>query len=57
MKFATSVLMVAATAGLALLAFGTRKDAADMDTVEAAGHAAPGHEAAEQRPNTDEWFV
>lgn len=57
MKFATSVLMVAATAGLALLAFGTRKDTADMGTVEAAGHAAPGHEAAEQRPKTDEWFV
>ena len=35
MKFATSVLMVAATAGLALLALGTRKQADEVGTVEA----------------------
>jgi len=57
MKFATSVLMVAATAGLALLAFGTRKHTHDLGTAEAADHTAAGHETVESQSKTDEWFV
>jgi hypothetical protein len=57
MKFATSVLMVAATAGLALLALGTRKQAEEVGTVETVDQTATGQEAQEDRSRTDEWFV
>lgn len=57
MKFATSVLMVAATAGLALLALGTRKQAEEVGTVETVDQTATGQEAQEDRSKTDEWFV
>ena len=57
MKFATSVLMAAATAGLALLALGTRKHAEEVGTVETVDHTAAGAEAQEDRSKLDEWFV
>lgn len=57
MKFATSVLMMAATAGLALIALGTRKQAEEVGTVETVDHAAAGQAASEDRSRTDEWFV
>jgi hypothetical protein len=49
--------MVAATAGLALFALGTRKQAEEVGTVETVDHTAAGPEAQEDRTKTDEWFV
>ena len=57
MKFATSVLMVAATAGLALIALGTRKQADHVGTVETVDQTAASPEAREEVSRTDEWFV
>ena len=57
MKFATSVLMMAATAGLALLALSTRKQAEDVGTVEAVDQTAESSETQDNRSKTDDWFV
>ena len=57
MKFATSVLMMAATAGLALLALSTRKEAEEVGTVEAFDHTAQSPETQDDRSKTDQWFV
>ena len=57
MKFATSVLMMAATAGLALLALSTRKEAEEVGTVEVFDQTAESLEAQDDRSKTDQWFV
>ncbi|MFW6084200.1 MAG: hypothetical protein ACODAA_03210 [Gemmatimonadota bacterium] len=52
MKLATQVLMVAATAGLAVLALTTRKPSADDDPKETEAHR-PAHAEVE----AEAWFV
>lgn len=61
MKFATSVLMMAATAGLALLALTTRKQAEIIETAEAtdntATSTAPAEVVSDVPADVDAWFV
>ncbi len=57
MKFATSVLMMAATAGLALLALTTRKQVELVETPETVDHAAADVAADAPPAETDAWFV
>lgn len=56
MKIVTSVLMFAASAGLALFALTTRKEAGDAETMESADR----HVAVEEptsAPAAESWFV
>lgn len=57
MKFATSILMMAATAGLALLALGTRKQVELVETPETVDHATPGAMPGAVPIEADDWFV
>jgi hypothetical protein len=57
MKIATSILALAATAGLALLALTTRKDSGVIEPVESVDMQAS-NEAPTRVPATaDTWFV
>ncbi|MDH3297408.1 MAG: hypothetical protein OEM23_03140 [Gemmatimonadota bacterium] len=57
MKFATSVLMMAATAGLALLALTARKQMEFVETPDSMDHTAD-HAAPRAVPaEADAWFV
>ena len=57
MKFATSVLMLAATAGLALLALTTRKDTVVAETIQNVDTQPTGEDLAGAESFTDTWFV
>jgi hypothetical protein len=57
MKFATSVLMMAATAGLALLALTTRKQVELVETPETVDHASAGVVPDAAPAEADAWFV
>ena len=57
MKFATSVLMFAATAGLALLALTTRKEIRVVETIENVDTQPTGEQLARAESFTDTWFV
>lgn len=57
MKFSTSVLMFAATAGLALLALTTRKDIAVVETIENVNTQPTGEQLAGADSLADPWFV
>ncbi len=57
MKFVTSVLMFAATAGLALLALTTRKDVPVAQTIQNVDTQPTGDEPAGPESLADSWFV
>lgn len=57
MRFATSVLMLAATAGLALLALTTRKETRVAETIANVDSQPTGDEVARVESLTDTWFV
>ena len=57
MKFATSVLMLAATAGLALLALTTLKETSVAQTIENVDTQPTDEELAGAESLTDTWFV
>ncbi len=57
MKIVTSVLTLAATAGLALLALTSRKDAGDAQTIDNVGTQASGEESTSVPAAAESWFV
>ena len=57
MKVVTSVLMLAASAGLALLALTTRREAGDMETVESVDRHAAVEDPTRVPAAAESWFV
>ena len=57
MKHVTSVLMLAASAGLALFALTTRKEAADAETAESVDRHAAVDEPTGVPAAAESWFV
>ncbi len=57
MKIVTSVLTLAATAGLALLALTSRKVAGDAQAIENVGTQASGEESTSVPAAAESWFV
>ncbi len=57
MKIVTSVLTLAATAGLALLALTSRKDVGAAQTIENVGTQASGEKPISVPAAAESWFV